>query len=74
MRCIGNEGTKACIWWFQSKSNGKENSCRANPSVPMGIKIACEDEHARSIEEVQSASNNVVAEVHQQNTKQPINN
>ena len=73
MRCTGSEYVNSCIWWVQSKSNAKEDSYCANPSVSIGIKITCEHEHAKSIRELQSASIDVLEEVHQQNIKRVIN-
>jgi hypothetical protein len=74
MRCTGSEDVNSCIWWVQSKSNAKEDSYCANPSVSIGIKITCEHEHAKSIRELQSANVDVLEEVHQQNMKRVINN
>ena len=70
MKCTASEGANSCIWWVQSKS--KENSYCINPSVPIGMRITCEHEHDRSISGLQST--NVLAEVHQQNMKEVINN
>jgi hypothetical protein len=72
MRCTGSEDANSCIWWIQTKSI--ENSYCANSSVPIGIKITCEHEHAQSIRDWQSAGTNVLVGVHQQNMRQVINN
>ena len=72
MRCTGSEDVNSCIWWVESESI--ENSYCANVSVPIGIKITCEHEHARSMRELQSASIDMLEEVHQQNMKRLINN
>ena len=48
MRCTGSEDVNSCIWSVQSKSNAKEDSYCANPSVSIGIKITCEHEHAKN--------------------------